>query len=341
MKTFATLFSTHTKARFSKVTKSRLIPSLLLAAVASNPAMALNIVLSNDDGLSSNVVALYTALKADGHNVIVSVPCQNQSGMGGASYILTPMPALTVDCKNGAVLAGSAAAGQMTKAGFNNGDFFYVNGTPVMAMLYGVDVQAKARWNALPDIVLSGPNEGQNVGHAVSNSGTVGNVIAAVTRGIPAIAFSAGTNTTDNTNLANPLSATVANYSVQLLKAVQAKAGTGPLLPPRLALNVNFPNTISNPKFRFARVGTYEQFNLKFVSDLGADPIAQATGLGAVHTPGISVDLPSAPATAEQADDDAVVSRTDISVAILQDSYEHRPAGQEWLRLRLRDLLTQ
>lgn len=341
MKSFATIFSTPINARFPKATKTRVIPSLFLAAMASNPATALNIVLSNDDGLSSNVVALYSALKAEGHNVIVSVPCQNQSGMGGASYILTPMPPLTVNCKNGAALAGAAAAGPMTKAGFNSGDFFYVNGTPLMAMLYGVDVQAKARWNALPDIVLSGPNEGQNVGHAVNNSGTIGNVVAAATRGIPAIAFSAGTNTTDNTNLANPLSTTVANYSVQLLKAVQAKAGTDPLLPSRLALNVNFPNALSNPKFRFARVGTYEQFKLKFVSDLGADPIAQDAGLGAVHTPGVSVDILSAPATADQADDDAVVSRTDISVTILQDSYEHRPAGQEWLRLRLRDLLTQ
>lgn len=54
-----------------------------LLACAS-PALALNIVLSNDDGLTSNLVALYEALEAAGHDVIVSVPCTGQSGRGAA-----------------------------------------------------------------------------------------------------------------------------------------------------------------------------------------------------------------------------------------------------------------
>ena len=54
-----------------------------LLAVAS-PASALNILLTNDDGLTSNVVALYAALKAQGHDVVVSVPCSGQSGRGAA-----------------------------------------------------------------------------------------------------------------------------------------------------------------------------------------------------------------------------------------------------------------
>ncbi len=40
-----------------------------------------------DDGLTSNVKALYEALKADGHDVIVSVPCTNQSGDGRGDQV--------------------------------------------------------------------------------------------------------------------------------------------------------------------------------------------------------------------------------------------------------------
>ena len=61
----------------------------LLAAfvllTSATPATARNIVISNDDGLTANVKALYEALKAEGHDVIVSVPCAQQSGMGGRS----------------------------------------------------------------------------------------------------------------------------------------------------------------------------------------------------------------------------------------------------------------
>ncbi len=57
------------------------IAAATLLGLAS-PAFALNILLSNDDGLTSNTKALYEALKASGHDVIVSVPCTGQSGRG-------------------------------------------------------------------------------------------------------------------------------------------------------------------------------------------------------------------------------------------------------------------
>jgi broad specificity polyphosphatase/5'/3'-nucleotidase SurE len=40
----------------------------------------------------------------------------------------------------------------------------YVNGSPVMACLYGLDVVAQRKWKAAPDLVVSGPNEGNNTG---------------------------------------------------------------------------------------------------------------------------------------------------------------------------------
>ena len=38
-----------------------------------------------------------------------------------------------------------------------------------MSMLYGLDVLAVQRWSAPPDLVISGPNEGNNLG-AINNS---------------------------------------------------------------------------------------------------------------------------------------------------------------------------
>jgi broad specificity polyphosphatase/5'/3'-nucleotidase SurE len=49
-----------------------------LVLVCATPALV------NDDGLTSNIKATYDALKAAGHDVIVSVPCTGQSGRGAA-----------------------------------------------------------------------------------------------------------------------------------------------------------------------------------------------------------------------------------------------------------------
>lgn len=315
--------------------KLRLAAALALS-VGMSPAFALNIVLSNDDGLTSNLKALYDALKADGHDVIVSVPCSGQSGRGAAivmystSTIIADNDKTQIEaeggCHNGAAPTGAPAVGPFTKAGYTGGDFNYVHGTPVMATMYGLDVLAAARWNKAPDLLLSGPNEGQNVGRVVVSSGTIGNAQFASGRGIPSVALSAGTDTVDNSSLANPNSSVVAQLTVKLIKALQAKAGTGPLLPTGVALNVNFPNApTANLGWAFSRHGTYDLYNLKFKNSV-------PYGLGA--------SLPASP-TAEQAEDEAIVHKTKIAVTAMQVGFDHRPAGQQWLRLRLRDLLNQ
>ncbi|MDM0036089.1 5'/3'-nucleotidase SurE [Variovorax sp. J22P271] len=316
--------------------KLRLAATAALLGLAS-PAFALNILLSNDDGLTSNLKALYEALKADGHDVIVSVPCTGQSGRGAAivmystSTIIPDNDKTQVDaeggCHNGAAATGAPAVGPFTKAGYTGGDYNYVHGTPVMATMYGLDVLAKARWGKNPDLVLSGPNEGQNTGHVVNSSGTVGNAQFAAGRGLPAIALSAGADTADNTGLANVYSPVVAQLSVKLVKELQAKAGSGPLLPDGVALNVNFPNAPTpGLAWAFSRHGSYEQYVLKFNNTPGAYGIGGAAGTAA---------------TAAQAEDEALVSKTKVSVTAMQVGFDHRPAGQQWLRLRLRDLLGQ
>ncbi|MYN10175.1 5'/3'-nucleotidase SurE [Pseudoduganella aquatica] len=305
-------------------------------ALCASPAFALNIVLTNDDGLTSNLKALYDELKAAGHSVIVSVPCSGQSGRSSAIVMYSTTNIVPDNdktqieaeggCHNGAAPLGAPAVGPFTKTGYTGGDFNYVHGTPVMSTMYGLDVLAQARWGKAPDLVLSGPNEGQNVGKLVINSGTIGNAQFAAGRGIPAIALSAGANTTDNATLASPISRTVAQLTTKLISALQAKAGSSPLLPAGVALNVNFPDVPSTTTpWAFSRQGTYDTYNLKFSS---AAPW------------GLSGSAPGA-ATAEQAEDEALVYKTKVSVTAMQVGYEQRPAGQQWLRLRLRDLFAQ
>lgn len=305
-------------------------------ALCASPAFALNIVLANDDGLTSNLKALYDELKAAGHSIIVAVPCSGQSGRGAAIVMYSTTTIVSDNdktqiegeggCHNGAAPVGAPAVGPFTKDGYTGGDYHYVHGTPVMALMYGLDVLAPARWGKAPDLVLSGPNEGQNVGKLVINSGTIGNVQFAAGRGIPAIALSAGADTADNTNLANPKSRTVAQLTARLLAALQARAGNAALLPAGVALNVNFPDApAANTGWSFARQGTYDTYNLKFSK-------AAPWGLSG-SAPGV--------ATADQAEDEALVYKSKVAVSAMQVGYEQRPAAQQWLRLRLRDLFAQ
>ncbi|MGN5764351.1 5'/3'-nucleotidase SurE [Acinetobacter calcoaceticus] len=311
----------------------------LILAVCSTQTFALNILIVNDDGLTSNVKALYDELKANGHSVLVSVPCSPQSGRGGA-IVMYSTSVISADndkqiaaengCHNGAAVIGAPAAGPFSKAGYNNGDWNYVHGTPVMATAYGLDVVANKRWGKAPDLVLSGPNEGQNVGRVVVHSGTIGNVQFSAARGIPSIALSADSNTVDDKTLNNPNSVIVAKQTVLLLKELQNKAGQGALLPKGISLNVNFPKNlnISTP-FAFSKIGSYDLYNFNFKvskDDKGANQYGLGFGMNS-----------SAP-TAAQATDESAVVQSKIAVTAMQVAYDHRPAAQEWLKIRLKNL---
>ncbi len=307
------------------------------ALAAATPAAARNIVLANDDGLTANVKALYDALKAAGHDVIVAVPCSQQSGMGAAMKFLRPLGPLTADCLNGAAKAGDPGAGPMTRPGLGP-DFHYVDGTPVMAMLYGIDVVAQARWGRAPDLVLSGPNIGQNAGNIVISSGTVSNAQWAMIRGIPAIALSAGEKTGSGPDLVNPQSVQVAARSMELLRQLEAKAGkTGALLPPGVGLNVNFPDKLETARWRMARIGSFMRYDVRFVSDL-AKAMGRPVPAGQPALPGMAIGMASkAPAKAEARDEAAVVE-TDIAVSVMQIGYDAPASSQQKAARLLRPL---
>jgi 5'-nucleotidase len=129
----------------------------------------LTILVTNDDGIDHpGIDTLVTALHAlDEVEVVVVAPATNQTGKsdqttpGGASY-----------------RDGTTASGFEGTA---------VDGTPADTIAVAVD-----ELGIEPDLVVSGINQGQNLGPVAFESGTLGAARSAVRRGIPAIGGSAG-----------------------------------------------------------------------------------------------------------------------------------------------------
>lgn len=123
----------------------------------------MKILISNDDGYQApGIVALYEALK-EVADVEVVAPEQNNSAKSNALTLHSPL--------------------YVQRAG--NG-FRYVNGTPADC----VHVALTGLLGYRPDLVVSGINNGANMGDDTIYSGTVGAAMEGYLFGIPAIAFS-------------------------------------------------------------------------------------------------------------------------------------------------------
>ena len=123
----------------------------------------MKILISNDDGyLAPGLLALVEAMSAIAEVVVVA-PESNRSG---ASNALTLDKPLSVSCAS-------------------NG-FYYVNGTPSDC----VHIALTGLLDYRPDLVVSGINQGQNMGDDTLYSGTVAAATEGYLFGIPAIAFS-------------------------------------------------------------------------------------------------------------------------------------------------------
>ena len=127
----------------------------------------MRILLTNDDGiLSAGLAAMAAVLRRLGE-VCIAAPATEQSGVGQGITFLTP---LTV------------------KKAFRRGEFwgYAVEGTPVDCVKIGIAELAGGR----PDLVVSGINNGLNVGINVLYSGTVAAVQESAWQGIPSVAVS-------------------------------------------------------------------------------------------------------------------------------------------------------
>ncbi|KAH9857786.1 5'/3'-nucleotidase sure [Lenzites betulinus] len=206
---------------------------------------ALNVLLTNDDSwASANIRAAYTALKADGHDVLLVGPAVQQSGKGG-TFVLPTTNITAPGGEFGSIPVGAPFFGQDSQ----NADFFYFNGTPSASVVFGIDIIAPKHFGSSPiDLVVSGPNEGQNNGPFLYTlSGTIGATYTAVERGIPAIAFSAGNSThrsfTTNTGDASDPANLAAQVVADLVRALSDNVNVTQerLLPFGVGLTVNIP----------------------------------------------------------------------------------------------------
>ncbi len=131
--------------------------------IAANYGHTMKILISNDDGFQApGLVALYEALK-DVAEVEVIAPEINNSAKSNALTLHSPL------------YVQRAANG-----------FRYVNGTPADC----VHVALSGLLDYRPDLVVSGINNGANMGDDTIYSGTVGAAMEGYLFGIPAIAFS-------------------------------------------------------------------------------------------------------------------------------------------------------
>ena len=125
----------------------------------------MNILLCNDDGFQApGIVALHQALKAlAGVRIDVIAPEHNNSAKSNALTLNAPL--YVHHAHNG---------------------FRYVNGTPADC----VHIALTGLLDYRPDLVVSGINNGANMGDDTIYSGTVGAAMEGYLFGIPAIAFS-------------------------------------------------------------------------------------------------------------------------------------------------------
>ena len=133
------------------------------------PPAPLTVLVTNDDGIGApGIDTLVSVLREmPGVEVVVVAPAENQSGTSDRTT------AGTVRHRPGTTASGVAGTA--------------VEGFPADAVAVALD-----ELGVLPDLVVSGVNEGQNVANFAPLSGTIGAARAALRRGIPALAASAG-----------------------------------------------------------------------------------------------------------------------------------------------------
>ena len=123
----------------------------------------MNILLSNDDGYrAEGLIALHAALREIA-DVTVIAPEQNNSAKSNALTLHSPL--YVNEAENG---------------------FRYINGTPADC----VHVALTGLLPQVPDLVVSGINNGANMGDDTLYSGTVGAAMEGYLFGVPAVAFS-------------------------------------------------------------------------------------------------------------------------------------------------------
>ncbi|MBM3350446.1 MAG: 5'/3'-nucleotidase SurE [Betaproteobacteria bacterium] len=188
----------------------------------------MRILLSNDDGYFApglNILAEHISRIAE---ITVVAPERNRSGASNSLTLDRPL--------------------SVKKA--HNG-FFYVNGTPTDC----VHIALTGLMDTMPDMVISGINDGANMGDDTIYSGTVAAAMEGYLLGIPSLAVSMSQHNSTHFE-------TAARVAVELIQHYQKNNFKSPTL-----LNVNVPNI------------PYDELQGRAVTRLGkrhkAEPVVQ------------------------------------------------------------------
>ncbi|OXT07593.1 5'/3'-nucleotidase SurE [Thermoanaerobacterium thermosaccharolyticum] len=170
----------------------------------------MNVLLTNDDGILSPGINKLADILKGSYNVVVVAPDRERSAVGHAITMHKPLRIKKIKDEE-------------------NLKIFHANGTPSDCVKLGIDVVMKDK----PDIIVSGINDGFNLGTDILYSGTVSAAMEGSINGFSSIAISleAGSDITDKALL----------FIKKLIKSV-AKNG----LPKNALLNVNIPNISDN-----------------------------------------------------------------------------------------------
>lgn len=133
----------------------------------------MNVLITNDDGIEATALpVLGRALVDAGHKVHIVAPREGYSGCGAS--------------------IGSVAEGHLVRVqrvqltGIEDIPSYAVDGPPSLIVLAAL----QGRFGPHPDVVVTGPNSGLNLGPLVIHSGTLGAALTAASNGVPAIALS-------------------------------------------------------------------------------------------------------------------------------------------------------
>lgn len=212
---------------------------------ATEQVPALDVLVTNDDGVAAEGIdTLVEALRRRPEvEVTVVAPAAQQSGTGGRET-------------EGDVATRRTTTGSGYEA-------TAVEGFPSDAVRVAFD-----ELGLEPDLVVSGINEGQNLGPLVDVSGTVGAARAAVRAGVPALAVSQGLGVP-------PDYPTAAELAVEWIEEHRTELSAGDL-PAEQVTNLNVP-TCPRGEVR------------------GAVEVASATEGDALGTPDCTVDGSAVP----------------------------------------------
>lgn len=197
----------------------------------------MRILVTNDDGITSGGIQALTAAMARLGEVMVVAPDRQQSAVGHALTVASPLRAVKMQREHASIA-------------------YAVNGTPADCVKLGVSTLLPYR----PDIVVSGINHGSNTSVNAIYSGTVSAATEGTLMGIPSMAVSlAAFDAAADMSLAAEVAFDVASRLLDLK------------LPAGTLLNVNVP-PIDRAKYRGMKVTRQGHNAWKDGYDVRKDP---------------------------------------------------------------------